>query len=345
MSILEIDPSYLLHDPPELTRPIASAHWRELNMLIHSVGLLTGDADGPGPLLSLLRASGSVAGTDRVLLYRWDEVAGGLRLAAAQGLGDGLPDETGARNEQALASLLHRKPLLVSMPDEPWLAREMEILGARSALTVPLSSKGMPWGALQLLRSRPFTREEAVLFWLFALMVEAFLPALVAAARRPEAGGAIDAATGLLIPSHFRRRVAWEIQRAGWIARPLTMLCVEVTEMLHGRPRGGSMPFTPQAASQVIQKALGIHAAVTCLGGHHFLAVLPDARREDAARTADVIREGFLLCSAGTLPVFDIAVGLATYPDAGRDEAALIKAACAAGRRTDARISRSPLAG
>jgi len=345
VSILELDPTYLLHDPPELTRAMAAARWRELNMLIHSISLLSEENTGRGPLLPLLRASATLAGADRALLYRWDDVTGGLRLTAAHGLDDAHAERLYTHNEPARASLLHRKPVLLSGPDEPWLADEMCRLGSRSSLSVPVTCEGMPWGAMQFLRERPYVREEAVLVWMYALMVEGMLPLLMASARHADRNATVDAATGLLMPSHFRRRLSWEMQRAEWMARPLTVLCVEVTEMLHGRPRGGSLPFSLQAAASVVQKTLRPHDAVTCLGGHHFVAAMPDTSGEEAARAVDVIRDGLLDCSGGTLPVFDLLMGRSTFPEDGRTEAELIRAACASGRQSRGRISRSPRVG
>jgi GGDEF domain-containing protein len=345
VSILELDPTYLLHDPPELTRPMAAARWRELNMLIHSISLLADENTGRGPLLPMLRASATLAGADRALLYRWDDVTGGLRLTAAHGFEDAHAERLYTHNEPARASLLHRKPVILSDPDEAWLADEMCRLGSRSALSVPVSCEGMPWGALQFLRGRPYVREEAVLVWMFVMMVEGMLPLLMASARHSDRNATVDAATGLLMPSHFRRRLSWEVQRAEWMARPLTVLCVEITEMLHGRPRGGSLPFTLQAAAAVVQKTLRSHDAVTCLGGHHFVAALPDTAAAEAQRASGLIREGLLDCSAGTLPVFDIQMGSATFPEDGRTESDLIRAACASGRQSRGRISRNPPAG
>lgn len=345
MSILDLDQTYLLHDPPELTRAMATTRWRELNMLMHSISLLGEENNVRGPLLPLLRASATLSESGRALLYRWDDVIGGLRLAAAHGLDEGVSDRIATHNEPARASLLHRKPVMLSDPEEPWLADEMCRLGTRSTLSVPLSCQGMPWGALQFHRSRPYTREEAVLVWMFALMVEGMLPWLMATARHPERQSTVDAATGLLMPSHFRRRLSWELQRATWMARPLTVVCVEITEMLHGRPRAGSLPFPLQTAATVVQKAVGPHDAVTCMGGHHFMAAMPDTGREQAARAATLIREGFLDCSAGTLPAADILIGMSTFPEDGAHEADLMRAACAAGRQATRRVSRSPLAG
>jgi GGDEF domain-containing protein len=343
--IHEIDPSYVLSDPPDLTRDIAAARFRELNILLHSIALLGDDLSGRKHLLPLLRASAAIVSAEKGLLYQWDEPRSGLRLTTSMGFPEPMPGPLGTENIQAHACLLQRKPVLVSAPPESALREEMALLGSRSALSVPLTHQGMPWGAMQLLRDRQFLRDDAVLLWMFALVLEGVLPALLGVKRHREMTAATDASTGLVMPDHFRRRLSWELQRSAWVARPVTVACIEVTEMLHGRPRGGSVPFSPREAAQLVQKALRQHDSVTCLGGHHFIAAMPDMGRNDAGQVVDSIRESFLTRAAGTLPVFDLSVGFATFPDDGRSEAEMIRAACAAGRREGGRSRKNPLAG
>ncbi|HET9482198.1 MAG TPA: GAF domain-containing protein [Candidatus Polarisedimenticolia bacterium] len=346
----EIDARHVLDVPPELTAGIASGRWRELNLLLHSAALMGDELEGGSSLLPLLRACATIGQADRALLYQWDEAASSLFVAASMGLSELPPDEVLEDNSQAYGSLMHRKPVLVSAPAAGRAGRELGRLGAGSALSVPLVHQGAPWGAVQLLRRSPFLRDEAVLLWIFALVMESSLPAILSRRRRREASSSPGAAAGLLAPAHFRRRLAWEIQRAAWLMRPLSVVCVEVTEMLHGRPRGGSVSFTGQEAAAIVQRALRPQDSVTCLGGHHFVLALPDLATVDAARLADQLRESFLLKSAGTLPVFDIAVGIAEHPGSGTSESDLMRAACASGQRSRSGspssrpISRNPRA-
>lgn len=345
MLIHDIDESYFLSDPPELTREIATARWRQLNVLLHSI-VLMGDEPADRRLFSgLLRTSVALASTERALLYRWNEADRTIKVVEALGF-DPLPHAAGTA--QVHASLVHRKPLMVWYPPDEFLTREMDALQARAALTVPITGGGVPWGAIQLLSDRPFMREEAVLLWLYALALEGLLPVLESASRR--LSGQADSATTLILPIHFRRRLSWELQRSAALSSSLTVACVEMLDPLHGRPRAGAAPFTPLEASTAIRRVLESQSSLTCLGGHHFIVALPDVDRSAARDIIESIRRALVDRGGGTVPILDIVIGLATFPDDGVTEGDLIREACAAARRgrrnhaSPERISRNPLA-
>jgi len=337
----EIDPSYLLNLPPDLTPEIATRRWKEINLLLHSVALLGDDIDGADPLLPLLRASAAMVAADKALLYAWDEGRHDLAVTASFNIPRPIADALTGGNTQAQCCVVHRKPVMVSSPPETFLQEEMTVLGAASVMSIPITHQGLPWGCLQLMRNRPFMREEGVLMWLFALVLEGVLPFMLLARRHREKTASPDTESGLQTPAHFRRRLAWELQRAAWIARPVAVVCIEVAERLHGRTRGGSMPVTSREAARLVCKALGPNDSVTCMGGHHFIAALPDTTAAGAERVLDIIKEGLLSRLASTVPACDIVTGVAVFPEDGRDEAGLIRAACSTARR----ISRSPHAG
>ena len=344
MSIDDIDPCHILSEPPELTSQIAAGRSKEINLMLHSLALIGDEMDGTRGLMPVLRAAATLGDADRALMYQWDDVAGTVRLTTSLGFKGPLPKAATEGTTQMRNSLVHRKPVLVSAPCHESLERELSQLHATASLSVPMTHQGLPWGAVQLLRDRPFLTEDAILLWLYTLVLEGVLPAAMGLKRHREMAAPVDAVSGLLAPAHYRRRLAWEMRRASWLDRPLTVACMEVTEMLHGRPRGRFVSFTTREASQVIQKALRQSDTVTCLGGHHFVMTMPETARPVARRVIDLIREGLLEVSAGTLPVFDIATGFATYPADGITEADMIRAACADGRKAAGRISTNPRA-
>src|SRR4029434_291608 len=144
--------------------------------------------------------------------------------------------------------------VLVSEPCEVSLSHELAMLHTNASLSVPMTHQGLPWGAVQLLRDRPFLAEDAIIMWLYTLVLEGVLPSAIGLKRHREMAAPLDSVTGLLAPDHYRRRLAWELRRSSWLDRPLMVACVEVTEMLHGRPRGSFVSFTTREASPGIQK-------------------------------------------------------------------------------------------
>ena len=342
MTIDDIDPCHILKEPPELTPRVAAGRLKEINLMLHSLALIGDELDGARGLMPVLRASATLVGADRALMYQWDEGTGSLRLTTSLGFKGPLPKTATEGTMQVRGCLVHRKPVLVSAPRQESLKRELAQLHAAASLSVPMTHQGLPWGAVQLLRDRPFLAEDAILLWLYTLVLEGVLPAAMGLKRHREIAAPVDSVTGLLAPDHYRRRLAWEMRRSSWLDRPLTVACIEVTEMLHGRPRGSFISFSTRAASQVIQKALRQSDTITCMGGHHFVMTMPETTKPAARRVMDLIRETLLDLSAGTLPVFDIASGFATFPADGATESEMIRAACADGRKTTGRISRNP---
>lgn len=327
----EINPIHILDGPPELTEISAREHWREINLLFHSVALLGDELDANRPLLPLLRASTTVVPADRGLLYQWDEVRFGLVLAASLSPADSVATSLASGNIQANACLLHRKPVMVSTPVDQPLREEMRKLGTEAVLSVPMTHHGMPWGVLQLMRDRPFSRSEAILIWMFALVLEGVLPSMVGPRSHRETVSSIDERTGLLTPDHFRKRLAWELRRASWMDRTVSVVSVKA-EMFQSNRGGGMIPKTLRDASQVILRTIRQQDSVTCLDGHQFVIALPDTAATAALAVAEVVREEFFECAAGTIPIHDINIGCATYPEDGLLEDELI------------RIARTPVA-
>ena len=344
MSIHDIDSCHILKEPPELTPEVAATRSKEINLMLHSLSLVGEEIDQARGVMPVLRASATIGGAERALMYQWDEGSGLLRLTATLGFKSPLPKAITDGTMQVRACLAHRKPVLVSTPCQEPLRRELMHLHAGASLSVPMTHQGMPWGAVQLLRDRPFLADDAILLWLYTLVLEGVLPGAMGLKRHREMAAPVDSASGLLAPEHYRRRLAWEMRRSSWMDRPLTVACLEVTEMLHGRPRGSFVSFNTREASHVIQKALRQSDTLTCMGGHHYVMTMPETTKPAARRVMDLIQEGLLEVSAGTLPVFDITSGFATFPIDGRTEAEMIRAACSDGKRASRPVSRTPRA-
>jgi hypothetical protein len=219
---------YLLQDPPELTAEISSRRWEDINLLLHSLMLFPGELRGRrrNPFLAILRSAITIVNARRGLLYLQKPSGRSLVLTDAFGFGERIPERLRAGNSLAVAAIRLQKPILVSDPPEEALRRELRLLGHRSCMTVPVLKRGMPWCALQLVRVESFQQEEAILLWIYALILDGFLPGLVESTGSPEPALTSDEEPGLVDRQHFESSLIWEIERSSWTGRPCSLLQV-----------------------------------------------------------------------------------------------------------------------
>ncbi len=325
----DIDAVHIVEGPPELSATMTADHWREINLLLHSIALLGDDLGAGRPLHPILRTAAAVAPSSRGLLFRWDEVRFGLGLVAALKPEETLTEGVLEGGVQAHTALLRRRPVRVHEPGDARLVEEMRRLGAGAALSVPMVHQGMPWGVVQLLRDAPYSRDEAVLIWMFAIILEGMLPSLVGDRLHREGPLSIDRVTGLLTPDHFRRRLAWELRRAAWLHRPVSLLSVRVGEPASGPFRSGGASLRHDLPNFLL-RTLRQRDSLTSLEGHHYVAALPDTPGVAARAVAETIRTDLIACGGGTLPASCVNTGWAVYPDDATAEEDLIRHACRA---------------
>jgi len=161
--------------PPELTPRIAAARSKEINLMLHSLALISDEMDGARGVMPVLRASATLAGA--VALSCINGTSNGLAPSDAS-LGFKGHCRKPPRKEpcRCAAAWPTANRARVGPRQEP-LKRELSQLHAAASLSVPMTHQGLPWGALQLLRERPFLAEDAILLWLYTLVLEGVLPA------------------------------------------------------------------------------------------------------------------------------------------------------------------------
>jgi hypothetical protein len=170
---------YTLAAPPDLSADIESRRWRNVNRLVLSPLLLRSRVDEGRPLLAVLQMARSIVPAERGLLSMWDDSMGTLEIAADFGFEPRLPERLRRSNPLAAAAVRSRKPVLVSRVDDLALARELRALGKPSWLSAPIMRQGAPWGVIQIGRAEAYREEDAILLWLYALVLEGVLPGLV----------------------------------------------------------------------------------------------------------------------------------------------------------------------
>ncbi len=318
---------YHLRLPPELTPEIAARRWRELNRLLHSLVVLHGEVRDRKPYEPILRAAGGIVAAPRGLLYLREEPLGGVRLVVASGFRGRIPERMRSANALAAAAMQVRKPILVNDPPEEPLREELRLLGESSCVTVPILRRGLPWGAVQLLRSTPFLEEEAVLLWIYALILEEALAVATEVTRLPESPPVTDLAPGLVDRAQFDTKLDWEIERAAWVGRPCSILRVGWRP-----PEGevnGDYDLRLGRALRAIRRSLRPIDQVSIWRERNLLISLPDVDSMEAHRVAQDIRRNLVQSRAlgeeeGVLPGLRLA--FATYPIHGRTREDLTRA-------------------
>jgi len=220
----------------------------------------------------------------------------------------------------ASAALVSRKPLLISNPREADLGAEIQALGGGSCLAVPILPGGVPWGTVLLLRAEPFDEEEAVLAWIYVLVLEEALAGL-AVPPRPAA-----ADPALVDCDDFERRLDEEIERSAWAGRPLSLLLLEWPPPEEGGRDAGALL---QRVVRVLRRTLR-PLDLSCIGREENLLVsLPGVNSGEAESVAQSIRRNLVqsrLLGEEPRVVSSLRIVSATFPLDGRSRQELLGA-------------------
>jgi len=212
------------------------------------------------------------------------------------------------------------KPLVVSRPTESRLQEEMRWLGDASCVVFPILREGQPWGVLQLLRSEAFSEEEAVLLWMYALVVEDALPSLAQAVRSAEpAAPAADGQPGLISLSVLETRLDWELECVLWGGRSSTLLRISLDHGAEGvvqddRLRQGKV-------IRVVRSCLrGVDLLCPGAAGD-LLVFLPEMDAQEGQQTAQKMRRALVqsrVLGEESTVIQALRIAQATCPEQGK---------------------------
>ena len=174
----EMKERYGVRRPPEIGAEMGRRRWRELNRLLHACMVLHGAGRDRRPLQRVLHTAAGLVGASRGVFYLRGDAEMTLEAAASEGFPGGIPEGLRGGGEIAPAVMRAGKPLLVAAPEEARLASELAMLGEPACVSVPIQLQGQPWGAVVLGREGRFDEDEAILLWMYALVVEDALPSL-----------------------------------------------------------------------------------------------------------------------------------------------------------------------
>jgi hypothetical protein len=314
---------YGLMRPPELTPEIASRRWRELNRLIQACMVLHEVGRDRRPFQRLLRSAGTLVGASRgIFLVRCDNEST-LELAASSGFVKGVPERLRCANEQAAATLKSGKPILVCRPREARLQEELRWMGEPSCVSFPILREGQSWGVVQLMKGQDFTEDEAVLLWMFALVVEDALPSLVRTARAseiPDAGS-----TGFISPVAFEAKLDWELECVLWGGRSCTLLRISFAAK---RAESSSGVLQQSGVLRAIRQCVRPTDLVSCESSGDLLVLLPETNAAEGQQAAQKIRRSLVqsrVLGEEHAVVPSLRIAQATCPEQGRRREELLR--------------------
>ena len=310
----------VLRHAPELTPAIAGSHWREINLLLQSLATLQHDLTRNGAFRPILRTCGAVVAARRGLLYLASGPQRSLEIASNFGFDGPLPAGLQSGSRVVMATLQSRKPMLVSSSVASELEPEFRWLGDSHSLTIPILRHGTPWGAVQLVRPVPFFEEEAVLLWLYTLILEEVLAVLSGSGRLADPRPDQIREPANVDLAQFGQRLDWEAKRSHLADTPLSLV------------RIGWQPPLEQA-SDAILRAIGCtlrgSEVISHLEDSSLLVCLPSTSAGEARKVVQQVRRCLVQARTYGDEVAvqnGLRVALVTYPENGRGGSELMSA-------------------
>jgi GAF domain-containing protein len=315
---------YDVKRPPELDGGMAVRRLADVNRLLHSLVVLHSDLRERRTLTHVIRSARALVGASRGLLRVRDLAGTACGLRADLGFSREHRPVLAEAQRMACASLISRKPLIVSNPPEAELSAELRAMGDGSCLTIPVLPAGEPWGVLQLLREEPFQEEDAILVWIYVMVLEEALRDLPRPGHPAPAEDAEDS-SGLLGSWEFRRRLDEEIERSLWSGRPLSVLRLAAGV---GEPENQESEALLRRALVVVRRSLrpGIPLGRSEDGG--ILLLVRGAGAPEARRCLQSLRRNLAQSRAlgdGHQALLGLSLHSASFPQDGRSREELLE--------------------
>ncbi|MEW5850289.1 MAG: diguanylate cyclase [Myxococcota bacterium] len=316
------------------------ARLRDLTLLQEVTRSLTSTLSPDEQLSILSKLLSETLGYQEFTLMLVDRPAGLLRVAAAHGFPDemGIHEMTFAVGE-GIAGLVAQTGQMVMVPDTSTDARYLRDRGRftprGSLLSLPMMSHGMVMGVLNVFKPHvdAFRQDEAEL--LQSVASQAALG--IANARLFQETlelSLTDALTSMPNRRALDGRLELEVTRAERYGNALSVLMVDVDHFKmyndrHGHLLGdGVLRAVAQTLAQSVRKA----DTVARFGGEEFCIILPRQDAKSAREVGEKLRRAVRnrqFDQGETQPggCITISIGVASYPEDGKDVKSLLDAA------------------
>ena len=323
----------------ELRPETIQKRWEDVNVILR-MSMLTGLQMQLEATLNLLcDMTADMSAFDKAMVYFWDEGRELMELRIARNMEKHTGDEVATGNILNFWAIKYGRPLLVEQGHNAQSDALMQVVGATSALAVPLFVSNRVMGSLQLFRAngdKPFTREDAQLLWILSLVAENLLT------REYANEGLLrfaftDYLTGLRTRGYFEQQLELEFKRAERKQQKFALLMIDIDHFkilndTFGHHVGDQLL---RDVTSILMKDMREVDTVARYGGEEFVIILPETTETGAVFVAQRLRRAvdqakFFAGSPHSVQHLTISIGVAVYDTDAQFKRDLIEFADAA---------------
>src|SRR5512133_3569340 len=221
--------SFVVEVFSELSEATIQKRWQAVNVILRLSMLVTLQMQLDATLNMLCDFAAEITQHERSLTYFWDENQDQAQLRTIRGLSDIAPEVVTRGNLFSYWAVKYGRPLLVKTGHNSQADALLVALHSRSALVVPLFVSNRVMGSLQLFSGREgaFTREDAQLLWMLALVAESLL-------TKDYANDGLlrlaftDYLTGLKTRGYFEQQLELEMKRSERKKTSFALLMIDI---------------------------------------------------------------------------------------------------------------------
>jgi len=323
----------------ELRPETIQKRWEDVNVILR-MSMLSGLQMQLEATLNLLcDMTADMSSFDRVMVYFWDEGRELMELRIARNVEKQTGSEVATGNILNFWAIKYGRPLLVEQGHNAQSDALMQVVGAASALVVPLFVSNRVMGSLQLFRTgadHPFTKEDAQLLWILSLVAENLLT------REYANEGLLrfaftDYLTGLRTRGYFEQQLELEFKRAERKQQKFALLMIDIDHFkvlndTFGHHVGDQLL---RDVTSILMKDMREVDTVARYGGEEFVIILPETTETGAVFVAQRLRRAvdqakFFAGSPHSVQHLTISIGVAVYDTDAQFKRDLIEFADAA---------------
>ena len=307
----------------ELDEETIRNRWQHLNVILR-LSMLTGLQMQLEATLGLLcDMIAEITPYEKTLVYFWDESQEQMYLRLDRGFDKDKPraEELAGGNVLTLWTVKYGRPLLIQQGHHLQADDLLTLVGAASALAVPLFVSNRVTGSVQIFSSRKeaFQREDAQLLWILSLVAENLLT------REASNEGLLrfvftDYLTGLKTRGYFEQQLDLEFKRAERRKQKFALLMIDIDHFKHLNDTFGHHVGDQvlRDVTSILMKDMREVDTVARYGGEEFVIILPETTETGAMYVAQRLRRAveqakFFAGSPDQVQHLTISIGVAVY--------------------------------